>query len=62
MFGSSGSGNGQFKTPEGIAVDAHNNVWASDTYNGRLEEFNEKGEYATELGTEGSGNGQFKHP
>ena len=44
--GKEGSGNSQFKGPRGIAIDVHNNVWVADNGNGRVKEFNEKGEFA----------------
>jgi tripartite motif-containing protein 71 len=59
-FGSYGTGNGQLREPEGgLATDASGNVWVSDTYNDRLEEFNSKGEFVRTVGSYGSGAGQF---
>lgn len=55
--GNYGSGNGQFKAPDGIAVDAHGNVWVADTY--RLEEFSSEGAYIRTVGSHGTGAGQF---
>ncbi len=48
-IGSEGTGNGQFKSPKGIGVDTKGNVWVADTGNNRLQEFNEKGEYLTQI-------------
>ncbi len=60
-FGSYGTGNGQLREPEGgLATDAAGNVWVSDTYNDRLEEFNSKGEFVRTAGSYGSGAGQFE--
>ena len=43
--GKEGSGSSQFKSPRGIAIDVHNDVWVADNGNGRVKEFNEKGEF-----------------
>ncbi len=59
-FGSYGMGNGQLREPEGgLATDASGNVWVSDTYNDRLEEFNSKGEFVRTAGSFGTGAGQM---
>ncbi len=60
--GTRGSGSGQFGLPEGIAVDANGNIWVADTYNGRIEELNEKGEYEKTVGSKGSEPGQIGEP
>ncbi len=61
-FGTSGTGNGQFAHPAGIALDAKGDLWVADENNNRVEEFNEKGEYLTKFGATGTGNGQFSRP
>jgi RHS repeat-associated protein len=53
--GISGSGNGQFSNPWGIAIDAKGNLWVADTNNQRVQEFNEKGEFLQKFGTKASG-------
>jgi YD repeat-containing protein len=60
--GSTGSGNGQFDQPVGLAVDSSGNVWVIDRLNNRVEEFNSKNEYVSKFGTSGSGAGQLKEP
>jgi RHS repeat-associated protein len=67
-FGGLGSGNGQLKTPAGLAVSGKY-VYVSDRGNNRIEEFQftEKeskttAEYVSQVGTKGSGNSQFKEP
>ncbi len=60
--GIAGSGNGQFSTTAGIAVDSSGNVWVADFGNNRIEEFNEKGEYLRKFGSKGTGNEQFEGP
>jgi RHS repeat-associated protein len=61
-FGSSGTGNGQLKTPWGLAMDSSGNVWVSDTGNSRVEEFNSAGTFVRTVGSAGTGNGQFTSP
>ena len=57
-----GAGNGQFKEPEGIAVDGKGNLWIADTGNSRVQEFKPNGEFERVLGKEGTGNGEFEKP
>ena len=61
-FGSSGSEEGQFSGPGGMAIDSQGNVWVADAYNRRIDEFNEAGEYRNSFGSYGTGNGQFATP
>ncbi len=61
-FGSSGTGNGQFKSPQGVAVDASGHVWVADASNNRLQEFGLDGSFIRAVGTSGTGNDQFKTP
>jgi sugar lactone lactonase YvrE len=51
-FGSEGTAKGQFKLPVGLATDAAGNLWAADTTNNRVEEFNAKGEFVLTFGWE----------
>jgi len=62
--GSFGSGNGQFKFPTGIAVDANGNIFVCDRDNNRVQKFNASGVYITKVGgtATGTGNGQFNKP
>ena len=53
---------GQFNLPEGVAVDAHGNVWVADSANNRLEEFNEKREFVQVVGAAGTKAGDFEDP
>jgi DNA-binding beta-propeller fold protein YncE len=62
-FGSnSGSGNGQFDNPQGIAVDSSGYVYVVDMDNNRVQRFNSMGVFITHWGTNGTGNGQFNNP
>ena len=62
-WGTSGSGNGQFNSPYGVAVDSSSgNVYVVDTGNRRVQKFTSTGTYLTQWGSFGSGNGQFNTP
>jgi tripartite motif-containing protein 71 len=62
VFGTSGTGSGQFKTPESVATDASGDVWVVDNANNRIEEFGAEGKFVRSVGSTGSGNGQFSGP
>lgn len=62
QWGSSGSGNGQFDNPSGMATDAAGNVYVTDSNNNRVEKFTSAGAYLTQWGSSGSGNSQFNAP
>lgn len=46
-WGSTGSDNGQFSSPSGIAVDSAGNIYVADTGNNRIQKFNSSGTYLT---------------
>lgn len=58
-FGSSGSGDGQFDNPQGIAVD-DNYIYIVDNSNNRIQVFDHSFDYVTQFGSAGTGDGQFK--
>ena len=62
QFGKEGSGNGEFKKPVFVAIDANGNAWVSDRNNYRVEEFSESGNFVGAIGSLGTGNGQFIEP
>ena len=65
FFGSSGSGDGQFRHPQGVGVDASGNVYVVGTVNSRIQKFLCSGgscTYDMQFGTKGSGNDQFYLP
>jgi tripartite motif-containing protein 71 len=61
-WGDSGSANGQFHFPRGVAVDAGGRVYVSDSGNHRIQVFDANGIYQFQWGDSGSGNGQFRYP
>src|SRR5919199_395072 len=58
-LGSYGTGNGQFISPAGIAIDSANNVYVTDAGNNRIQKFSNNGTFITTWGSYGTGNGQF---
>src|SRR4051794_37946821 len=58
-WGSQGSGNAQFTSPSGIAVDSTGNVYVADTGNHRVQKFDSNGNFLTAWGSYGEGKGQF---
>ncbi|MEO0074431.1 MAG: SMP-30/gluconolactonase/LRE family protein, partial [candidate division WOR-3 bacterium] len=62
MWGSMGSGDGQFWQPEGVAVDPAGNVYVADSRNNRIQKFTAAGNYLGQWGSYGQGDGQFSNP
>src|SRR5439155_3354 len=58
-WGTSGSGNAQFRFPVGVAVDGSGNVFVTDSDNARIQKFDNGGTFLTTWGTRGSADGQF---
>jgi sugar lactone lactonase YvrE len=61
VWGTKGSGPGQFSYPRGVAANA-SEVLVSDGDNHRIEQFTPAGAYVGSAGSEGSGPGQFSYP
>jgi tripartite motif-containing protein 71 len=61
-WGGSGSGNGAFSLPNGVAVDRQGNVFVADTFNHRIQKFGPAGEFKGAWGSQGGGTGQFREP
>ncbi len=57
QWGGRGSGNGQFYSPNGLAVDSNDSVYVVES--NRIQKFSNIGTYIAQWGTAGSGNGQF---
>jgi DNA-binding beta-propeller fold protein YncE len=63
MFeGGRGSGDGQFDSPTGIAVDRSGDVLVADTGNGRIEKFSPDGAFLSAIGIKGTGYEQLGAP
>ena len=62
QFGSSGTGDGQFSFPTGVAVDSTGKVYVSDGSANNIQVFNSDGTFFKKFGSEGTGNGQFDFP
>jgi len=56
-WGSTGSGNGQFDDPEGIAIGPDHSVYVADNENHRIQKFTSAGVYLTQWGDYDLGNG-----
>lgn len=62
VFGSGGSGNGQFNHPTHIAVDAHGRILVADSLNSRVQRFNANGAFESIIGGRGDSSGHFSRP
>src|SRR2546425_927986 len=58
-WGSNGTGDGQFFSPNGIAIDLAGNVYVVDSVNNRVQKFDSNGNFITKWGSTGTGDGQF---
>jgi streptogramin lyase len=45
LVGLAGSGSGEYKEPNGVAVDLENNIWVADTKNNRVEKLSSAGTF-----------------
>ncbi|MGA7155271.1 MAG: hypothetical protein WBY53_00395 [Acidobacteriaceae bacterium] len=60
LSGANGYGYGLLHTPEGLAVDANNNIWATDTAGDNVAEFSNSGQVLS--GTKGFTGGGSSNP
>ncbi len=61
-FGSFGSGNGEFKDPDGVTIDSSGRIIVSDSSNHRIQVFDSAGNFLFSFGSFGSGDGEFSNP
>lgn len=62
QWGTQGTGNGQFRYLDGVAVDGLGHVYTAENANHRVQKFTTTGTYLTQWGYLGSGDGQFDNP
>lgn len=63
VFGSQGSGDGQFINPRDVAVnEATGDIYVADDGNHRIQRFDAGGNYEAQWGGLGTGEGQFDNP
>ena len=61
-WGGTGTEDGQFDNPVGIACDTTGNVYVLERGNYRVQMFDQNGTFITKWGSKGEGNGQFSYP
>lgn len=61
-WGTFGTGDGEFKSPYGVAVDGNGYVYVADLNNDRVQKFTSDGEFMLKWGSPGSGAGEFNGP
>jgi NHL repeat-containing protein len=61
-FGSTGTAEGKFQRPQGLAIDAAGNIWVVDRENNRVMKFDETGKFLLQFGGLGSADGKFNDP
>ena len=59
MWGSLGSGPGQFSNPSGVAIDSSGNVYVTDRSTSPIQKFDSNGLFLTRWGSAASGPGQL---
>lgn len=57
-----GTGPGQLRFPNGIAIGSDGSIYVADTNNWRVQKFSSAGQFVREWGAQGTGDGQFLAP
>ncbi len=61
-WGKSGTGEGEFNSPEGLGIDAHGFIYVADSKNHRIQKFDPEGVFVKQWGNKGKGQGEFDEP
>ena len=61
-FGSEGNKPGELCKPFGLAVDEDGNIYIADTFNHRIQKFDDSGQFLAEYGSYGFGSENFRYP
>lgn len=61
-FGTSGTGNGQFRGPRDVGAGIDSRVYVADTGNDRIQVFDFTGGFVTSFGSAGTGSRRFESP
>lgn len=62
VWGSAGTGDGQFTTPRSLAVGPDGLIYVADTGNHRIQVLDQEGNFLLKWGSEGTEPGQFNEP
>ena len=62
MWGTQGTGSGEFLQPMSVAVASDGSVYVADTLNNRIQKFPSLGVFVSKWGTSGTGDGKFNNP
>ncbi len=57
-----GDGQGELKAPTSLTIDPYDNIYVLDTYNHRIQQFTNQGNYVDQWGQPGKGPCQFHEP
>jgi len=61
-WGKLGDQPGEFSRAEGLGIDAHDNIYVTDSCNHRIQVFDGNGKFLRQYGHAGSGMGEFSYP
>lgn len=61
-FGTKGEGEGEFYSPQGVAIDQEGKVYVADMFNARIQVFDAEGKYLSRFGQRGDQIWQFDRP